>query len=129
MREYDAAWDEVYGMRTRSRGRPSRTSPTTSNTCATSPASITSAIGADFYGERVQHGDGARGYVASYPRLFAELIRRGWNEEMLAKLARGNLLRAMREAERAAARLQQARPASFATIEQLDGGKAQPDKL
>ena len=43
--------------------------------------------------------------VSSYPRLFAELIRRGWSDRDLAKLARGNILRVMREAEAVAARL------------------------
>jgi membrane dipeptidase len=37
--------------------------------------------------------------------LFAELIRRGWSDRDLAKLARGNILRVMREAEAVAARL------------------------
>ncbi len=86
------------------------------------------AVGADFYGEASSMATDLED-VASYPRLFAELIRRGWTEEMLGKLARGNLLRAMREAEGAAARLQKTRAASYATIEQMDGGKAQPDKL
>ena len=31
--------------------------------------------------------------------LFAELIRRGWSDEDLAKLAGGNVLRVMRQAE------------------------------
>jgi membrane dipeptidase len=66
--------------------------------------------------------------VASYPALFAELIRRGWQEDALARLARGNVLRVLREAEQAAARIRQERPASYATIEQLDGGKALPEK-
>jgi len=43
--------------------------------------------------------------VSSYPLLFAELIRRGWPDRDLAKLARGNILRVMREAEAVAARL------------------------
>jgi membrane dipeptidase len=34
-----------------------------------------------------------------YPLLFAELIRRGWSDSNLAKLAGGNILRAMRRAE------------------------------
>jgi membrane dipeptidase len=42
--------------------------------------------------------------VSTYPVLFAELIRRGWSDRDLAKLARGNILRAMREAEAVAAR-------------------------
>lgn len=37
--------------------------------------------------------------VASYPNLFAELIRRGWSDADLGKLAGGNLLRALRGAE------------------------------
>jgi membrane dipeptidase len=59
--------------------------------------------------------------VSTYPALFAELVRRGWSDEDLKKLASGNILRAMREAEAAAMRLRAARPPSTATIEQLDG--------
>ena len=59
--------------------------------------------------------------VSSYPRLFAELIKRGWSDGDLRKLAQGNLLRVMRAAEATARRLQAARPASLATIEALDG--------
>jgi membrane dipeptidase len=62
--------------------------------------------------------------VSGYPRLFAELIRRGWSDADLAKLADGNILRVMRQAEAAAKRLQQVRPPSTATIEQLDGAAA-----
>ena len=46
---------------------------------------------------------------------------------MLEKLARGNLLRTMRQAEEVAARLQKARAPSYQTIEQLDGGKPLPE--
>jgi membrane dipeptidase len=42
--------------------------------------------------------------VEDYPALFVELMRRGWSDADLAKLAGGNLLRALREAERIAAR-------------------------
>jgi membrane dipeptidase len=59
--------------------------------------------------------------VSGYPTLFAELIRRGWSDADLAKLASGNLLRVMRRAEEVASRLQRERPASTATIEALDG--------
>jgi membrane dipeptidase len=59
--------------------------------------------------------------VSSYPRLFAELVRRGWSDEDLGRLASGNVLRAMRQAEAVAARLRVQRPASTATIESLDG--------
>ena len=37
--------------------------------------------------------------VDDYPNLFAELIRRGWSDANLAKLAGGNVLRALRRAE------------------------------
>ena len=37
--------------------------------------------------------------VDTYPRLFAELIRRGWSDANLAKLAGGNVLKALRGAE------------------------------
>jgi len=59
--------------------------------------------------------------VSRYPHLFAELIRRGWRDPDLAKLARGNVLRAFRVAEATARRLRRRRPPSTATIEQLDG--------
>jgi membrane dipeptidase len=59
--------------------------------------------------------------VSSYPKLFAELVRRGWSDEDLGKLASGNILRAMRQAEAVARRLQATRAPSTATIEQLDG--------
>jgi membrane dipeptidase len=59
--------------------------------------------------------------VASYPRLFAELMRRGWSDADLRKLAGENVLRAMTEAERVATRLRAERPASTRTIEELDG--------
>ena len=37
--------------------------------------------------------------VEDYPNLFAELIRRGWSDSNLAKLAGGNILRVLRSAE------------------------------
>ena len=49
--------------------------------------------------------------VETYPRLFAELIRRGWTDANLAKLAGGNALRALRGAEAAAAALKDRPPA------------------
>ncbi|WP_135212253.1 dipeptidase [Vitreimonas flagellata] len=42
--------------------------------------------------------------VEDYPALFVELARRGWSDAELAGLAGGNLLRALRQAERVAAR-------------------------
>jgi membrane dipeptidase len=71
-------------------------------------------IGGDFDGI----DDVVRGLedVASYPRLFAELSRRGWSEADLRKLAGENILRAMTQAEAVAARLQRERAPSTATI-------------
>ena len=59
--------------------------------------------------------------VSTYPALFAELSRRGWNEAELRKLAGENILRVMREVESVARRLQRERPPSTRTIEELDG--------
>ena len=61
--------------------------------------------------------------VSTYPALFAELSRRGWSEGDLRKLAGENVLRAWREAESAARRIQRVRGPSHATIELLDGTK------
>jgi membrane dipeptidase len=43
---------------------------------------------------------------ADYPNLFAELARRGYTKADLAKIASGNILRVMRQAETVASRLQ-----------------------
>jgi membrane dipeptidase len=58
------------------------------------------------------------GGVDAYPALFAELIRRGWSDANLAKLAGGNLLRAMRQAEAVAAAMRD-EPPSPATLENV----------
>lgn len=50
-------------------------------------------IGSDFYGAHAQMSIGLED-TSRYPVLFAELIRRGWSDEELINLARGNLLRA-----------------------------------
>ncbi|HEX9049925.1 MAG TPA: dipeptidase [Anaeromyxobacter sp.] len=71
--------------------------------------------------------DGVEGFpegmedVSGYPLLFAELVRRGWSDEDLARLASVNFLRVLRAVEATARRLQAARPPSTATIEALDG--------
>ena len=54
--------------------------------------------------------------VEDYPNLFAELIRRGWSDANLAKLAGGNILRVLRRAEAVAASMRN-QPASMATLE------------
>jgi membrane dipeptidase len=58
--------------------------------------------------------------VSDYPGLLAELIRRGWSDADVAKVAGGNVLRAMEGAEKVAARMKNELPAT-ATIEALDG--------
>jgi membrane dipeptidase len=47
--------------------------------------------------------------VSGYPLLFAELIRRGWNDQDLKKVAGDNVLRALQQAEAVARRLQAAK--------------------
>ena len=54
--------------------------------------------------------------VEGYPLLFAELIRRGWSDRNLAKLAGGNVLRALRQAE-AVSRSMKDVPPSMAVLE------------
>ena len=59
--------------------------------------------------------------VDDYPVLLAELLRRGWTDEEIKKLAGNNVLRVFREAEKVSARLRKERPASDALIGELDG--------
>jgi membrane dipeptidase len=79
-------------------------------------------IGSDFDGTDGVLPQGLED-VSKYPYLFAELIRRGWSDEDLSKLAGRNVLRVMRQAEAVARRLQQEREPSTATIEGLDGAR------
>jgi membrane dipeptidase len=60
------------------------------------------------------------GDVSTYPALFAELLRRGYSDDDVSRVAGRNVLRVMREAHRTAARLQAERPPSTARIEDLD---------
>jgi membrane dipeptidase len=59
--------------------------------------------------------------VSTYPAFTAELLRRGYSEADVKKVMGLNALRAMREAERVSATLQNERGPSTALIEQLDG--------
>jgi len=52
--------------------------------------------------------------VSAYPVLFAELLRRGYSEKDLEKIAGKNLLRAMKQMEAVAARLRQSERPSLA---------------
>jgi membrane dipeptidase len=66
-------------------------------------------IGGDLDG--IESAPEGLGTVSGYPLLFAELIRRGWSDENLAKLAGGNVLRVMRQAEAVAASMKNEPPA------------------
>jgi glyoxylase-like metal-dependent hydrolase (beta-lactamase superfamily II) len=59
------------------------------------------------------------GGVETYPLVFAELIKRGWSDANLAKLAGGNVLRALRGAEKVAASMKN----EPAALSDLDKGK------
>ncbi len=73
-------------------------------------------IGSDFY----DNGESSMAYgledVSRFPVLFAELLRRGYSDEDLKKIAGLNLLRAMREMEQVAVRLRRYRGASQRTF-------------
>jgi len=75
-------------------------------------------IGSDFYGSKDEPSGLAD--VSRFPDLFAELIRRGWSDSDLEKLASGNVLRVLRNAEIVASRLATSRRPSAAVIEKLD---------
>jgi membrane dipeptidase len=75
-------------------------------------------IGSDFDG--IGKGPDGLEDVSRFPYLFAELMRRGWSDADLKKLAGENVLRALRQTEAVAARLQKERQPSTATIDKLD---------
>ena len=76
-------------------------------------------IGGDLDGIGYDEAPPGMNSVAGYPLLFAELIRRGWSDADLAKLAGGNVLRVMRKAEAVAASMKD-EPPSMARLEPLD---------
>ena len=76
-------------------------------------------IGSDFDGgEPLPDG---LGDVSRFPALLGELLRRGYSDDDVRKVAGGNVLRVLRGAESVAMRLQGERAPSEATIEELDG--------
>jgi membrane dipeptidase len=77
-------------------------------------------LGCDFAGLTMPEG---LEDVSRYPHLIAELIRRGFQDDDLQKIAGLNFVRAFARAEKEAARLQKERAASFAAFEALDGPK------
>ena len=77
-------------------------------------------IGSDFDG--VGDLPDGLGGVETYPALLKELMRRGWSDAHIARLAGGNVLRVMEEAERVAASMKDVPPAT-GTVAALDGVK------
>ena len=63
-------------------------------------------IGADFYQAEPDMMVSGLGDVTRYPYLFAELLRRGYSDDDVMKIAGRNHLRAMRQMETVAAELQ-----------------------
>jgi membrane dipeptidase len=72
-------------------------------------------LGGDLDGIPFDQSPPGMNSVSGYPLLFAELIRRGWNDKDLARLAGGNILRVMRRAESVAASMKD-EPPSLATL-------------
>ncbi|MGH7627786.1 MAG: membrane dipeptidase [Gemmatimonadales bacterium] len=72
-------------------------------------------IGSDFDG--ISYVPRGLDDVSRFPELFAELIRRGWSDDDLRKVAGGNVIRAFRAAEKAAARIRRERPPAIMTVE------------
>ena len=68
-------------------------------------------IGGDLDGIPYDAAPPGMNSVSGYPLLFAELIRRGWNDRDLAKLAGGNVLRVLRQAETVAKSMKDEPPA------------------
>ena len=68
-------------------------------------------LGSDFDGLGNELPDGL-GDVSTYPALLAEMMRRGWSDADIAKLAGGNILRVMAAAEKVAASMKDELPAT-----------------
>ena len=71
-------------------------------------------IGGDLDGIGYDDAPAGMNSVSGYPLLFAELIRRGWSDANLTKLAGGNVLRVMRRAEAVAASMKDEPPSMAA---------------
>lgn len=86
---------------------------------------IRDEIGVDYIGVGGDY-DGTSGLpvgledVSTYPDLFAELLKRGYSEEDLKKIASHNMMRVLRGAEETAARLQEEREPSEVLISDFE---------
>lgn len=69
-------------------------------------------LGSDFDG--IPEGPRGLEGVDRYPALLVELMRRGWSDTDVAKVAGENVLRVMADAERVSVKLRAARAASEA---------------
>jgi membrane dipeptidase len=74
-------------------------------------------LGGDLDGIGYEDAPPGMNSVSGYPLLFAELIRRGWSDRNLRKLAGGNVLRVMRQAE-AVAKEMKGEPAAMAEFDE-----------
>jgi len=72
-------------------------------------------LGGDLDGIPFDQSPAGMNSVGGYPLIFAELIRRGWSDGDLAKLAGGNILRVLRRAEAVSASMKDESP-SLATL-------------
>ena len=72
-------------------------------------------LGGDLDGIPYDESPEGMNSVSGYPLIFAELIRRGWSDGDLAKLAGGNILRVLRRAEQVSASMTDV-PPSLATL-------------
>lgn len=79
-------------------------------------------IGADFYNAKAEHEvvEGLED-ASTYPKLFAELIRRGWSDDDLRKLSRENFLRTFSDVEQAAEGLRGSEPSTVVYSEDAGG--------
>ena len=81
-------------------------------------------LGSDFDG--IPEAPAGLEGVDKFPALLVELAHRGWSDADLAKVAGGNLLRVLAQAERVSGRLAATRPPSAATLVGADGPQDQP---
>tara|TARA_B000000460_G_C21373228_1_gene330569 strand:- start:129 stop:710 length:582 start_codon:yes stop_codon:yes gene_type:complete len=75
-------------------------------------------IGADYDG--MPPGPVGLEDVSSYPALFVELLKRGYSDDDIAKIAGGNILRVMQDVELVAERIATQRLPSMITIQDVD---------
>lgn len=121
----DAEWKQIMDQYTAEHGTPPRATLSDVADHIEYIAKVAGVdyvgIGADFYGAEKDY-ELIQGLedVSKYPQLFAELVRRGWRDDDLKKLARDNLLRVFTDVEQVAARSRRSRPPSLATIEEMD---------